>query len=96
VCFALEIEGDLLVDLLLDRRTPVGKRDYAILLLLATYGLRAREVASLRLEDIDWPRAQMHLTARTNGHSTIYPLATTVGHALVDYLKAGRPSVADR
>jgi integrase/recombinase XerD len=50
----------------------------------------------LRLEDIDWPRAQMHVTARKNGHSTIYPVATTVGHALVDYLKAGRPSVADR
>ena len=88
-----EVERVLAV---VDRRTPVGKRDYAILLLLATYGLRAREVASLRLEDIDWPRAQMHVTARKNGHSTIYPLATTVGHALVDYLKAGRPSVADR
>jgi site-specific recombinase XerD len=88
-----EVERVLAV---VDRRTPVGKRDYAILLLLATYGLRAKDVASLRLEDIDWPRAQMHVTARKNGHSTIYPLATTVGHALVDYLKSGRPSVADR
>ena len=88
-----EVERVLAV---VDRRTPVGKRDYAILLLLATYGLRAKDVASLRLEDIDWPRAQMHVTARKNGHSTIYPLATTVGHALVDYLKAGRPSAADR
>lgn len=79
-----------------DRRTPVGKRDYAILLLLATYGLRARDVASLRLDDIDWPRAQLHVTARKNGHSTRYPLAAGVGDALVDYLKAGRPPVTDR
>lgn len=79
-----------------DRRTPVGRRDYAILLLLATYGLRAREVAALRLDDVDWARAQLHVTARKNGHSTMYPLATTAGHALVDYLKAGRPLVADR
>jgi site-specific recombinase XerD len=79
-----------------DRRTPVGKRDYAILLLLATYGLRARDVASLRLDDIDWSRAQLHVTARKNGHSTLYPLAAGVGDALVDYLKAGRPPAADR
>jgi site-specific recombinase XerD len=79
-----------------DRRTPVGKRDYAILLLLATYGLRAKDVASLRLDDVDWPRAQIHVRARKNGHSTLYPLATGVGDALVDYLQSGRASVADR
>jgi integrase/recombinase XerD len=39
-----------------DRRTAMGRRDYAILLLLATYGLRAREVAALTLDDIDWKR----------------------------------------
>jgi integrase/recombinase XerD len=88
-----EVERVLAV---VDRRTPVGKRDYAILLLLATYGLRAREVATLRLDDVDWPRAQVHITARKNGHSTIYPLATGVGQALVEYLQAGRPTVADR
>ena len=79
-----------------DQRTPVGKRDYAILLLLATYGLRAGEVAALRLDDVDWPRAQIHVNARKNGHSTIYPLATDVGQALVAYLQSGRVAVADR
>lgn len=58
-----------------ERRTPHGKRDYAILLLLSTYGLRAREVAALTLDDVDWTRAQIHISARKNGHSTIYPLA---------------------
>jgi integrase/recombinase XerD len=79
-----------------DRRAPVGKRDYAILLLLATYGLRAREVAALLLDDIDWRRAQLHVSARKNGHSSTYPLSATVGDAIVDYLKSGRPSVTDR
>ncbi len=39
-----------------DRRTPVGRRDYAVLLLLVTYGLRGRDVAALTLDDIDWKR----------------------------------------
>lgn len=78
-----------------ERRTPHGKRDYAILLLLATYGLRAREVAALTLDDVDWSRGQIHISARKNGHSTIYPLATGVGEALVEYLKV-RPAVPHR
>ena len=78
-----------------ERRTPHGKRDYAILLLLATYGLRAREVAALTLDDVDWTRAQLHISARKNGHATIYPLATSVGDAIVEYLKV-RPPVPDR
>lgn len=79
-----------------DRRAPIGKRDYAMLLLLATYGLRARELAALQLDDLDWHRAQIHVTARKNGHSTRYPLSAAVGDALVDYLRSGRPSVSDR
>ena len=64
-----------------DRRTPCGRRDYAILLLLATYGLRAREVAALTLDDIDWKRE---------------PLSRAVGEALADYLQHGRPESPDR
>jgi site-specific recombinase XerD len=79
-----------------DRRAPIGKRDYAMFLLLATYGLRAREVAALQLDDVDWHRAQLHVGARKNGHSTLYPLSATVGDAIVDYLRSGRPSVSDR
>jgi len=78
-----------------ERGTPHGKRDYAILLLLATYGLRAREVAALTLDDVDWRRGALHITARKNGHSTTYPLSTAVGEALVEYLKV-RPRVSER
>jgi len=62
-----------------DRRTSLGIRDYAILLLLVTYGLRAREVAALRLDDIDWRRGQLHVGGRKAGHSTSYPLSRRSG-----------------
>ncbi len=80
-----------------ERRTPCGKRDYAILLLLVTYGLRAREVAALTLDDIDWRRDRLAIPGRKAGHSTAFPLSAVVGEALVDYLRHGRPrSTTDR
>jgi integrase/recombinase XerD len=79
-----------------DRRSAVGKRDYSILLLLVTYGLRAREVAALTLDDVDWKRDRIQVRGRKAGHSTVYPLAPTVGEALVDYLKQGRPKTTQR
>ena len=79
-----------------DRRTPCGRRDYAILLLLVTYGLRAREVAALTLDDIDWKRERLAVPERKAGHSTAFPLSTSVGEALVDYLQRGRPQTTDR
>lgn len=79
-----------------DRRSVVGKRDYAILLLLVTYGLRGREVAALTLDDIDWERQRLKVPERKAGHSTAYPLSPIVGQAIVDYLKHGRPQRPDR
>jgi integrase/recombinase XerD len=79
-----------------DRRSAVGKRDYAILLMLVTYGLRGREVAALTLDDIDWERERLRVPERKAGHSTAYPLSPIVGEAIVDYLKHGRPQRADR
>lgn len=79
-----------------DRRTVVGRRDYAILLLLVTYGLRAREVAALTLDDLDWKRDRLRIPERKAGHSTAYPLSPTVGQALLAYLRAGRPTTTAR
>ena len=79
-----------------DRRTACGKRDYAILLLLVTYGLRGREVAALTLDDIDWKRERLAVPERKAGHSTAFPLSKTVGEAIVDYLQHGRPKTTDR
>jgi site-specific recombinase XerD len=79
-----------------DRRTPAGRRDWAILLLLVTYGLRGREVAALTLDDIDWKRERLRVPERKAGHSTAFPLSVSVGEALVDYLRNGRPETDSR
>lgn len=79
-----------------NRRTVRGRRDYAILLLLVTYGLRGHEVAKLTLDDIDWQRERLRVPERKAGHSTAYPLAGVVAEALIDYLQHGRPQTPDR
>jgi integrase/recombinase XerD len=79
-----------------DRRSACGKRDYAILLLLSTYGLRSREVAALTLEDVDWQQEKLRVPERKAGHSTAYPLSPIIGEAIIDYLKNGRPKTKDR
>jgi integrase/recombinase XerD len=79
-----------------DRRTVAGRRDYAILVVLVTYGLRGREVAAMTLEDIDWKRERIRVPERKAGHSTGYPLSPTVGTALLEYLQHGRPKTTER
>jgi len=79
-----------------ERRTVRGRRDYAILLFLVTYGLRAHEVARLTLDDIDWKRERFRVPERKAGHATAYPLAGVIAEALIDYLRNGRPETKDR
>ena len=79
-----------------DRRTGAGKRDYAVLLLLVTYGLRSREIAALTLDDIDWKHDRLAVPARKAGHSTAFPLSAVAGQAIVDYLQHGRPQTTSR
>lgn len=74
-----------------DREASLGRRSYAILLLLAVYGLRGIEVRRLRLEDIDWRKQQFHIRRRKAGNSTAYPLDQRVGEAIVAYLRNERP-----
>jgi site-specific recombinase XerD len=80
----------------IDRTTRVGRRDYAMLLLLTVYGLRGVEVARLRLEDFDWRSRQLHIRGRKSGNNTTYPLATSVEAAVVAYLRTVRPSSPHR
>ncbi len=79
-----------------DRRTRVGLRDYAILLLLATYGLRGIELRRLQIEDIDWRQERLHIPQRKAGNTTVYPLAGFVGDATLRYLERGRPASPSR
>jgi site-specific recombinase XerD len=78
-----------------DRATGRGRRDFAILLLLARLGLRAGEVAALRLDDVNWE--QGFLTIRGKGSRWArMPLPRDVGEAIVDYLVNRRPACPDR
>jgi site-specific recombinase XerD len=80
----------------IDRRTAAGKRDFAMLMLLVTYGLRAGEIAALTLDDVDWKRERLRIPSRKAGNATAYPLSSAVGRAIIDYLKNGRPATTDR
>lgn len=90
-------EGELkqLLDSCSRAQRSGDRRDYAILLLLARLGLRASEVSSLRLEDIDWERGQLTIQGKGNRQSLL-PLPKDVGKAIVAYLKDGRPRCSSR
>jgi site-specific recombinase XerD len=71
--------------------SPIGLRDYAILMLLSTYGLRASEIAQLRLDDIDWKRDVLRVHHSKTGTNSELPLLREPGEAILRYLKKGRP-----
>lgn len=74
-----------------DRSNPIGKRNYAILLLIARLGLRAGDVANLKYENIDWEQNRISLTQHKTGQPLTLPLLEDVGLAIIEYLKLGRP-----
>jgi len=76
----------------LDCSTPMGLRDYAIVLLAATYGLRASDVAKLTLDDIDWRGRSIHIVQQKTRAPLTLPLTDEVAAALTDYLRRGRPT----
>jgi integrase/recombinase XerD len=78
-----------------DRRRAVGRRDYAMLMLLARLGLRAGEVASLTLDDIDWNAGTLTVHGKGAQQSSL-PLLVPVGEAIATYLKRGRPRCESR
>jgi len=77
-------------------RSPMGYRDYAILLLLSTYGLRDGEITRLRLEDIDWRAETLYIRHSKTGANSQLPLMAEVGEALLNYLRRGRPKTDAR
>lgn len=91
------MSGDQLARVLAycDRSTSAGRRDYAILLLMARLGMRANEVATLALTDIDWAEGTFQITGK-GGRRTTLPLTAEVGAALADYLEHGRPQCSHR
>jgi len=80
----------------IDRKTPMGLRDYAMFLLIATYGLRACEVVALTLDDVEWRMARLRIPQRKTRSILWLPLIDEVGTALLDYLRHGRSALAVR
>ena len=78
-----------------DRRRSKGRRDYAILVVLARLGLRAVEVAALSLDDIDWRNGEILIRGKGNNLERL-PLPADVGEAIVGYLHRGRPNGSER
>lgn len=76
-----------------DRDTAAGLRDYAMLTLLSRIGLRAGEVAALRLDDIDWRAGQFVVRGKGNRHDLL-PLPADAGERVAAYLRSGRPATA--
>lgn len=75
-----------------ERATVRGKRDYAILLLLARFGLRAGEIVALQLDDIDWANAELTIRSKKGDGWARLPLMVDVGQALARYLAVRPPS----
>ncbi len=78
-----------------DRRTGIGRRDYALLITLLRLGLRRGEVAGLRLEDIDWRAGELVVVGKGARRDRL-PLPADVGEAIVGYLTRGRPATQRR
>ncbi|MBP6689790.1 MAG: tyrosine-type recombinase/integrase [Hyphomonadaceae bacterium] len=77
-------------------RSALGLRDYAILMLLATYGVRAGEIMQLRLDDIDWRAETLRIRHTKTRGQTMLPLTAPVGEALLEYLDQARPKTDRR
>lgn len=74
----------------IDRSGASGKRTYAILRILDTYGVRGCQLRSLKLNDVDWQNNEIHFPPAKNGKSLTFPLTAEVGNAILDYLKNAR------
>lgn len=76
-----------------ERNSPAGKRNYAILLLVINYGLRTSDVLGLKLKDIDWRNSCIHFTQQKTGIKNAIVIDEDTGWAIIDYLRNGRPNV---
>lgn len=79
----------------IDRSIAVGRRDYAIVQLLFTYGVRGGQLRALRLEQIDWAQNRILFAASKGGKDSCLPLTAEVGEGLLDYLQNARPPTSD-
>ncbi|KTD60348.1 Tyrosine recombinase XerC [Legionella santicrucis] len=91
-------DRELIVKLLdaVDRSSPRGKRDYAILLLACRLGLRLGDIREISLDNIDWEAEMISITQGKTKAPLCLPLTNEVGNALIDYIKYARPQIKYR
>lgn len=77
----------------IDRGSPLGKRDYAIILLACCLGMRVSDIKNLKKEDFHWEEKKLIFTQSKTKASLSLPLTSEVGWAVIDYLKYGRPNI---
>ena len=77
----------------IDRSCPKGKRDYAMLLLAARYGLRASDIVGITYANFEWEFNRLSLVQAKTGKPVSYPLSEEIGSAIIDYIKFGRPDI---
>ena len=78
----------------IDRRSAVGKRDYAMILTTARLGLRVSDLRGMELGDLDWRAKQITIVQHKTGRPLRLPLLDDVGWAIIDYVRDGRPETA--
>jgi integrase/recombinase XerD len=74
-----------------DRGNPNGKRDYAILLMVARLGIRVHDVREIRLSNLNWATRNIEIVQHKTKQTIVYPILDDIGWAIIDYLKNGRP-----
>lgn len=74
-----------------DRSSSIGKRDYLVLLLASEYGWRSADITRFRLDQIDWDKNTIRFEQQKTGMPVEYPLLSSVGNAIIDYVQHGRP-----
>ena len=81
---------------MIDRKTPNGARDYAIMLVLMAYGVRAISACRLVMEDLDWRQAKIRFRAQKGGKEVVVPLLDAVGEAIIEWLRHRDPRTPHR
>lgn len=77
----------------IDKNSPQGKRDYAMVLLATRYGLRISDIIGLRFCNLDWERNRISLVQKKTARKVVLPLSEEVGCAIIEYIKYGRPTI---
>lgn len=83
-------DGEKIISVI-DRESPIGKRDYAMLLLTAKLGIRVMDLKHLTFDNIDWQKKQITFVMSKTQKTQNLPLPNDVGWAIIDYIKNGRP-----